>query len=124
LLVIDYDKKNIGLTTLQSSQEFSNSKEKLPEDVINLFDNILITEDDLIKYPELSTGVLYYQPIKEADFATFMIIDGSSSNYAIDKNNVYAIPYKIDEIITDSGEALKYYQLFPKANRNFFVPFI
>ncbi|MDR0651154.1 MAG: DKNYY domain-containing protein [Candidatus Peribacteria bacterium] len=121
--MIDYDKKNIGLTTLQSSQKFANSKGKLPASVTNLFDKILITEEDIVKYPDLSTGTLYYQPIKEADFDTFMIIDGSRSNYAIDKNNVYAIPYEIDKVITSSGESLKYYQLFPSANRKFFIPF-
>ncbi|GHV22091.1 hypothetical protein FACS189428_3580 [Clostridia bacterium] len=123
MLVIDYDKKNIGLTTLQSSSIFANTKEELPENVINFFDKILITEEDIVKYPDLSTGSLYYQPIKEADFDTFMIIDGSRSNYAIDKNNVYAIPYEIDKIITSSGEVLKYYQLFLNANRKFFIPF-
>jgi hypothetical protein len=48
-----------------------------------------------------------------------MIIDGSRSNYAIDKNNVYAI----DKVIATSGEIPKYYELFPNANRKFFMPF-
>lgn len=123
LLIIDYDTRTIGLASIKASEEIKDLKYYTLDSFTDVFSNIVITEKDIKKYTWLPLWKLYYQPIKEADFDSFMIVDWSRWNYAIDKNHVYAIKEYL-YTTTDTNETLlKYYSLFPHANRKSFYLF-
>jgi hypothetical protein len=86
--LFNYTTKEIGIVHFPWNQKLPFTEKYGSQAFETMFKKISLTEQEQIRYPLIDKEI-FYQPIKEVDFDTFMILPGGF--YAIDKNNIYTL---------------------------------
>jgi hypothetical protein len=85
----DFDAKEIGIINFVLNDKLPETEAYTTPVFDEMFKQLVLSEQEQLWYPNISSQYIFYQPIKEADFDTFVILPGGI--YAMDKNYVYSL---------------------------------
>ena len=87
--VFDFNAKEIGIINYALNDKLMETEKYNTPAFNKAFTRLVLTEKELLWYPSLASKNIFYQPIKEADFDTFVILPWGM--VAMDKNHIYAL---------------------------------
>ena len=72
--VFDFNAKEIGIINYALNDKLMETEKYNTPAFNKAFTRLVLTEKELLWYPSLASKNIFYQPIKEADFDTFVIL--------------------------------------------------